>query len=152
MNIHIYEDKTEVLTLSVEQMKKMASKHFPINERVPGIDGKAFELVSWYESWTKEATKPTHLKVEAADEFQAIIPWIELDSAAILYEQNEQPLKKGKPIRLYVPNGTSDCLNVKSIVNMFFIRNKQLGDESSFGFKNKLDVNDLKNQYMKNKS
>ncbi|NBI28232.1 molybdopterin-binding protein [Chengkuizengella marina] len=151
MNIHIYEDETEVLTLSVEQMQKMAAKHFSINERVPGIDGKAFDLVTWYESWTEETTKPTHLKVEAMDEFQAIIPWIELDSAAILYEQNGKPLKKGNPIRLYVPDGSSDCLNVKSIVKMFFIRDKQLGDESSFGFKNKLDENELKNQYLKKK-
>ncbi|MDP5275081.1 hypothetical protein [Chengkuizengella axinellae] len=152
MNIHIFENETEVLVLSVEQLQKMAPHHFTINERVPGIEGRAFDLATWYESWSKKSTNPTHIKVEAVDEFQAMIPWDELDSAAILYEQNEKPLKKGFPIRLYVPDGSSDCLNVKSIVKIFFIRDQSLGNESSFGFKNTLDVSDLGKQYLKKKS
>ncbi|MDR6552966.1 hypothetical protein [Paenibacillus qinlingensis] len=136
-------------TFTVEEMVALADQRFPIQERVPSVAGAAFDLKSWYRSWQSqrqenEAEEPTHVRVEAVDEFQALIPWIQVDQAAFLYEQEGLPLKKGYPIRLYVPDGSSECLNVKSIVKVWFLNEPALGDEATYGFKNKVSLDDLK--------
>ena len=84
------------------------------------------------------------MRVAAADGFEAVIPWEQLDRAVFLYEQNGNPLKKGYPIRLYVPDGTSQCLNVKGVVDIFFLKDAGLGKEASFGFKNNVSIQNMK--------
>ncbi|HJV45209.1 MAG TPA: molybdopterin-dependent oxidoreductase [Bacillota bacterium] len=54
----------------------------------------------------------------ANDGFEQRIPMAELHSAFLLYKQKGEPLKKGYPVRLYVPGYESDCLNVKSVVRI----------------------------------
>jgi hypothetical protein len=135
--------------LSVVEMLAMNPTIVNINQRVPGIEGKAIDLFSWYDSWAKAnhvtpLEHPTHLSVEAADEFCATMAWSELQQAALLYEQDGQPLLKGFPLRLYVPDGSSACLNVKSIVKLEFIHQSDLDREATYGFKNKIKLDDLK--------
>ncbi|NQX67932.1 molybdopterin-dependent oxidoreductase [Paenibacillus alba] len=143
-DIHI---ATEEFT--VAQMVELAEHKLSLEARVPEVQGKAFDLKDWYRSWKtshagKPLDEPTHVKVEAVDEFQALIPWSEAEKALFLYEQDGQPLKKGYPIRLYVPDGSSECLNVKSIVNIWFLHDPSLGEESTFGFKNRVTLDELK--------
>ena len=145
MKIAVYDGEENAVYLTVKEMAQMAPLHFSLEQRVPGIEGKAFDLKQWYHAWkTDHALMPTHLTVEAADQFQATIPWDQLDKAALLYEQDELPLKKGFPIRLYVPDGSSNCLNVKSIVSFYFIFNGDSGEDALFGFKNKISLDEMR--------
>jgi hypothetical protein len=133
--------------LTVKEMAAEAPLRLSLSERVPGIEGEAFDLKSWWRArrteQEREREEPTHLIVEAADEFQAVIPWGELDQAVLLYAVNDEPLKKGYPIRLYVPDGSSACLNVKSIVQIRFAFDHSLGTEARFGFKNEITSDEL---------
>lgn len=148
MNIQITQ-KEIVHSLAVEEMLAMNPDILSIEERVPEVEGKAFDLISWYKAWVKlshqeEAALPTHLIVEAADEFMATISWPELQQAALLYEQEGLPLKKGFPLRLYVPDGSSACLNVKSVVKLSFIHQADLDTQATYGFKNTISMDELR--------
>ncbi|UKS24384.1 hypothetical protein LOZ80_22470 [Paenibacillus sp. HWE-109] len=135
-------------TMTVSEMVKLAGQTIALEDRVPNVQGNAFDLKDWYRSWksvrNQESAEPTHVKVEAVDEFQALMPWAELDKALFLYAQAGEPLKKGYPIRLYVPDGSSECLNVKSIVSIWFLHDPSLSAEATYGFKNKVTVDELK--------
>jgi hypothetical protein len=142
-------DREIMNKLTVEQMLEMNPLIVNINERVPEVEGKAIDLYSWYTVWAKarklsQAAPPTHLSVEAADEFCATIAWVELQKALLLYEQDGKSLVKGYPIRLYVPDGSSACLNVKSVVKLEFIHQSELEPTASYGFKNKITLDELK--------
>lgn len=134
---------------TVQEIVQLAEVKLALEDRVPNAEGEAFDLKAWYRSWKssrggQQESEPTHLKVEAVDEFQALMPWAEADSAVFLYAQGGEPLKKGYPIRLYVPDGSSECLNVKSVVHIWFLHDATLGDEATFGFKNKVTLDELK--------
>jgi hypothetical protein len=149
MNIFVVDALIAAEEFTVKELVELAPFRLPIRERVPFAQGKAFDLKSWYRAWRKhhgveQAKEPTHMKVEAIDEFQAVMSWSELDQAVFLYAQDEGPLQKGFPIRLYVPNGSSECLNVKSVVKIMFIHDALLTDEASYGFKNTISVDELK--------
>jgi len=78
----------------------------------------------------------THVIFHASDEFQATIPLRELGEALLLFQQDGLPLKKGFPVRLLVPNGSSECLNVKSVVKIEFVEHERPEETATFGFKN----------------
>jgi len=129
-------------------MALLAGGVFPIAERVPEAEGDAFDWGMWYEAWRKsngldQAPRPTHLKVEAADGFEAVMPWEQLDQAAVLYAAGGAPLMKGGPIRIYVPLGASRCLNVKNVVAMRVLHEPGRGSEAAYGFKNVFDPGEL---------
>ncbi|WP_310186225.1 hypothetical protein [Bacillus sp. 3255] len=136
-------------SLTVLDMVHLANGTLAVEDRVPNVRGEGFDLQSWYESWRSsrggtEQGDPTHVKVEAVDEFQALMPWHQMGTAFFLYAQDGEPLKKGYPIRLYVPDGSSECLNVKSVVHIWFLHDAALGEEATFGFKNKVTLDELK--------
>jgi hypothetical protein len=142
-------EKEIIQKLSLEEMLAMNPIIVNINERVPGVAGKAIDLFSWYDCWAKAKhltplEHPTHLSVEAVDEFCATMAWSELQQAALLYEQEGLPLLKGYPLRLYVPDGSSACLNVKSVVKLDFIHQSDLDSKATYGFKNKITLDELK--------
>ncbi|WP_028548128.1 molybdopterin-dependent oxidoreductase [Paenibacillus sp. UNC451MF] len=148
MNITVYDDLGGSEQCTVAEMSSLAPNHFPLKERVPGVEGQAFELKSWYHAWMNKRQvntdrEPVLMKVEAVDEFQATIPWNQLNQAVFLYEQDGKPLQKGFPIRLYVPDGSSECLNVKSVVTIWF-EYDQTVNEASYGFKNRISIDELK--------
>ncbi|AJY77330.1 hypothetical protein VN24_25680 [Paenibacillus beijingensis] len=149
MEIHVHDELNGAATFSVQEIAALAPGHFPITERVEGVSGKAFDWLSWYKAWCERqqgapARIPTHLQVEAADEFQATVPWNQLDKALFLYAQeNGEPLKKGFPIRLYVPDGSSECLNVKSVVAIRVLYDGAAGDEATYGYKNMVTPDEL---------
>jgi hypothetical protein len=149
MKILVVDERNGQGEFTAEGMAELAGVKLAASDRVPGVEGNAFDLKNWYAVWKQNAGKtdgeePTHVRVEAADEFQATIPWRELHQAFFLYEQNNQPLKKGYPIRLYVPDGSSSCLNVKSVVKVYFLYDAALGDAAEFGFKNRITPEDLR--------
>jgi hypothetical protein len=136
-------------SFTVAEMVGMSSFIVDIGKRVPQVTGKAIDLNSWYEAWIRWSSPqvlepPTHMIVEAVDEFSATIPWAELSEAVLLYEQEGAPLEKGSPLRLYVPDGSSACLNVKSVVKIHFAHQIDLGNKAVYGYKNSLTVDDLK--------
>ncbi|MCY9661226.1 hypothetical protein P5G65_25905 [Paenibacillus chondroitinus] len=136
-------------SFTVQELVNLAEMKLALEDRVPNVSGDAFDLKAWYRSWKNSRggqaeSEPTHVKVEAVDEFQALMSWSEVDSALILYAQDDEPLKKGYPIRLYVPDGSSECLNVKSVVHIWFLHDAKLGQEATFGFKNKVTLDELK--------
>lgn len=130
-------------TLLFTQMIGQAGVAFEMADRVPNVSGKAFDLYTWYRAWSKATTAPTHMHVEASDQFQATVPWEELGQAAFLFEQNNAPLVKGYPLRLYVPDGSSACLNVKSVIRIQFLHEPDSSQPADFGFKNHVSVNEL---------
>jgi hypothetical protein len=133
------------------EMAKLAGASFPIADRVPETAGEAFDWHSWYLGWLQHAGasgavfKPSHLIVEAADTFEAKIPWEQLDQAAVLFQLDREPLKKTGPIRLYVPNGSSKCLNVKSIVKLKIENHTVIEqEEATYGFKHTFSADELR--------
>jgi hypothetical protein len=148
MKISVYDERSGNAEFSIEELAQMAPLHLALQDRVPGVEGEAFEVKAWYRAWRKQRqqvleTEPAYMAVEAVDEFQATIPWEQLDQAVFLYKQNGGPLEKGFPIRLYVPNGSSECLNVKSVVRIRFGYHN-VAQEASFGFRNQVSMDELK--------
>lgn len=136
---------------SAAEMAELAGASFPIADRVPEAAGEAIDWQSWYSAWLKHnGTKaavltPSYLMVEAADTFEATIPWEQLNQAAVLISLEGEPLTKTGPIRLYVPNGSSKCLNVKSIVKLKIGYNAASEpEEASYGFKHTFTADDLR--------
>ncbi|MEW9698277.1 hypothetical protein [Paenibacillus sp. SI8] len=134
---------------TVASIVAIAKNTMPLQERVPDVQGDAYDLTSWYDAWktlhhANDSVIPTHVKVEAIDEFQATLPWSQVNQALFLYAQEGEELKKGHPLRLYVPDGSSECLNVKSVVKIWFLHDAALGDEATYGFKNTVSLDELK--------
>ncbi|QYR20422.1 hypothetical protein KZ483_21785 [Paenibacillus sp. sptzw28] len=135
---------------SPEAMASLAGGTFVLSERVADAAGEAFDFAAWYEEWrngqgiTDDVPQPTHLKVEAADAFEALIPWEQLPDAAVQFAINGSPLTKGGPIRLYVPNGTSACLNVKSVVVCRILHEEASRGDVAYGFKNTFSPQDMR--------
>lgn len=88
-----------------------------------GLSGSGFLVSSLYESIKgAKAETPQGIRVEAIDGFYAIIPWAECQTAFFQHaDEKGMALDKGGPLRLYVPNGSSECLNVKSVICIEFL-------------------------------
>ncbi|TDG00648.1 molybdopterin-dependent oxidoreductase [Paenibacillus piri] len=149
MKISIWDEAIGNAQLSTEELKQAAPLHVTLEDRVPGVEGRAFDVKAWYRAQRRQRSpeenggEPLFMTVEAVDEFQATIPWDELDQAVFLYEQNGAPLQKGFPIRLYVPDGSSECLNVKSVVSIRFGYRHPV-EKATYGFKNEVSIEELK--------
>ncbi|MWC26951.1 molybdopterin-dependent oxidoreductase [Paenibacillus sp. MMS18-CY102] len=150
--IEIEHDEFGIESWTADAMAELAGESFPIGERVPEAAGKAFDWAIWYEEWlnllayTSHCTlsPPKQLKLYAADQFEASIPWDQLKGAAVLFaEQDGTPLAKGGPIRLFVPNGSSKCLNVKNIVRIVVSTQEELSEEATYGFKQQFTLDDM---------
>ncbi|SDC07232.1 hypothetical protein SAMN02799630_02596 [Paenibacillus sp. UNCCL117] len=134
---------------SAGELAAVSGEPFAAGSRVKGAEGNAVDWQHWYAAWSggddaAAASRPTHLQVFAADEFQATIPWQELQDAFFVYEQdNGLPLQKSQPIRLYVPNGSSECLNVKSVIRLRIARDPLLGEAATYGFLNRISSEQL---------
>jgi hypothetical protein len=131
------------LVTSPQEMAALTNNTFPVADRIQGIEGEGFDLLDWYaaalqsvsgEGEVQPLPAPTHLIVRAADEFQATIPWEQLSNALLQFAINGEPLVKAWPLRLYVPDGTSECLNVKCVVSLRFVTDNKLGDKAGYGF------------------
>ncbi|ALS26872.1 hypothetical protein IJ21_14680 [Paenibacillus sp. 32O-W] len=144
-----HEDIGEELT-DAEAMAALAGETFPIRERVPEAAGEALDWLSWYAAWraarglTAGDAGPTHLKLEAADGFEAIVPWEQLSGAAVVFAMDGGPLAKNGPLRFYVPNGTSKCLNVKQVIGISIERDRNFRGEASYGFKTTFQPEELR--------
>ncbi|WP_372662071.1 hypothetical protein [Cohnella sp.] len=134
MSITVILPNEEKIVTSPQEMAAKSGHVFPIAERVPEASGEGFDLLDWYMSMQQTYANMTHLIVRASDEFQAVIPRGQLIKALLQYSIDGNPLIKGGPLRLYVPDGSSACLNVKSMVSLQFIANPKLGEEASYGF------------------
>ncbi|MCD1258840.1 hypothetical protein B5M42_008325 [Paenibacillus athensensis] len=134
--------------MTVEEMAALAPERLRLEERVPGVQGEAFDLKAWYAAWVSRhgvvpENEPTHVQADAADEFRAVLPWAQADRAVMQYAVDGAPLDKGFPIRLYVPDGSSACLNVKSIIGLRFLRDASLGEQATYGFVNSIPADAL---------
>lgn len=85
--------------------------------------GSGFLVSSLYKSIKGAASDlPKGLRVEAVDGFYAVIPWDECETAIFQHaDENGCLLENSGPLRLFVPNGSSECLNVKSVVSIEFL-------------------------------
>ena len=65
------------------------SSSYHLQDRVPSVQGDAFDLkemvpkLEEQEATMRHIDEPTHVKVEAIDEFQALMPWSQLDLALV---------------------------------------------------------------------
>jgi len=148
VKIHIIDPYIGQLHLTPTEWANEASMTFNMSERVADIAGEAFDVYEWYDGWRSknnitDLSKPTHLRVVAIDEFTALIPWGQLNQAAMQFAINGEKLSKGYPIRLYVPNGSSDCLNVKGVVRVELLYDSKLGNDATYGFKNEIKLEDM---------
>lgn len=119
------------LATDPRSMRDASGESFAVSDRVPGVPGEAFGLKAWYASFGQPAI--THLLVRAEDGFEAVVPASQLEGALFQYAIEGRPLTKGGPLRLYVPDGSSACLNVKSVVAIVFVSDPAQGDEASYG-------------------
>ncbi|MBP1154565.1 MULTISPECIES: molybdopterin-dependent oxidoreductase [unclassified Paenibacillus] len=149
--IEVYDDlRGDARYSSAGELASICPESFTAHDRVVGVNGKAIDWNTWYTTWISRQggpsdRMPTHLQVMASDEFQATIPWPELAHAFLLVEQeNGEPLKKGFPIRLYVPDGSSECLNVKSVVKIRILYEEKSEIEATYGFKNTVTAEQLR--------
>ncbi|WP_274652320.1 hypothetical protein [Paenibacillus humicola] len=132
------------------EMASLAGGVFPLSERVENAAGEAFDFHAWYSAWRAErrlgdgVPAPTHLKTEAADSFEALIPWEQLGQAAFQCGPGGEPLPKGGPVRLYVPDGSSACLNVKGVVLCRFIHEEAERGSVTYGFKRTFSPQELR--------
>jgi DMSO/TMAO reductase YedYZ molybdopterin-dependent catalytic subunit len=116
--------------------------HLDVTSIVPTFEGNATPISSLLEM-IRPSQEATHVIFHASDEFQATIPLGELGDALLMFQQkNGEPLKKGFPVRLLVPNGSSECLNVKSVVKIEVVRQNE-EQEATFGFKNLVSPTEL---------
>ncbi|MBD2848251.1 hypothetical protein IDH44_23905 [Paenibacillus sp. IB182496] len=139
--VRVEHERTAPQTLTAAAIAETAGAWFAIGERVPGTSGRAVDFHRWYAAWRereglREEPIPQALKLEAADAFEAIVPWEQLQHAAILVatEQGE-PLGDIGPVRLYAPHGVSECLNVKRVVRLQFMERAPSDLEATYGFK-----------------
>jgi hypothetical protein len=128
---------------SPEEMAREAACRFNIGDRVAGAKGTAFDLMEWYRSLEKQVAgrlggPPSRLRAEASDDFQAVIPWEQLDQGAFLFEREGRPLRE---LRLYVPRGSSGCLNVKNVRRLVFLTGE---GGAVYGFKTIVRPEDLR--------
>ncbi|GBF73104.1 hypothetical protein PA598K_01389 [Paenibacillus sp. 598K] len=127
---------------TAQQLRELGGDVFPIGERVPGAAGLAVDFHQWYAAWRAACgvtgtETPAALHVRAHDAFEAHIPWAQLDGAAFgIADEDGGPLRRGGPIRLYVPGGASDCLHVKQLAAMVFDEQPLPEDEATYGFRN----------------
>lgn len=108
---------------------------------VPTFTGNATSVSSLLEI-IQPLAECTHAVFHASDDFQAVLPKADLQNAYLLFQQDGQPLKKGFPVRLLVPDGHSECLNVKSVVKIDFVKTEP-EQKASFGFKNTVSPEEL---------
>ncbi|WP_159887459.1 molybdopterin-binding protein [Paenibacillus puerhi] len=148
--INVVDDwKGSAAFASAGELAGVSGEPFAAGSRMEGATGNAIDWRHWYETWSagkkgEGGHQPTHLQVWASDEFQATIPWHELRDAFIVFEQEDgQPLSKGYPIRLYVPNGSSECLNVKSVIRLRIAYDPVLGETATYGFLNTIEPEQL---------
>lgn len=148
--IMIHHYGLEPIQTTAEEMAAAAGRIFPLSDIIENGAGEAFDFLMWYSSWRsangigEEIPLPSHLQVEAADAFEAVIPWEQLAGSAVQYRADNAPLAKNGPIRLYVPNGSSDCLNVKRVIVCRFIQQEESRGEASYGFKNKFSPQEMR--------
>ncbi|PWK12733.1 molybdopterin-dependent oxidoreductase [Tumebacillus permanentifrigoris] len=116
--------------------------HVDVTPIVPQFTGIATPFSSLLEM-IAPTQDGTHVIFHASDEFQATIPLHELNDALLLFQLDDQPLKKGFPVRLIVPNGSSECLNVKAVVKIEVVRHAQPAQHATFGFKNLVPPTEL---------
>ncbi|PZD94267.1 hypothetical protein DNH61_17785 [Paenibacillus sambharensis] len=140
----------DAVTATAEAMAIDAGRTFPAADRVPEAAGDAFDWLDWYRAWAAKqgldregSPEPTHLQVEAADSFEAVIPWSQLRRAAVVYAVNGQDLGASGPLRLYVPDGISACLNVKRVTVFRIGYADGIQPEASYGFKSQFTPGDL---------
>ncbi|MCZ8518409.1 MULTISPECIES: molybdopterin-binding protein [Paenibacillus] len=149
MEISVYDEKIGSERLSADELAAIGPLHLSAGERVEGASGRAVDFLQWYAAWRarkggESHPMPRRLEVRAADEFEAAVPWAQLDRALLLYRQEDgQPLRKGFPLRLYVPDGSSECLNVKSVVEIRFRYEGDAQDGADYGFRNKISPDQL---------
>lgn len=148
--IMIHHYGMEPIETTPEEMAAIAGRLFPLSEVIQDGAGEAFDLLAWYSAWRNrngigdEVPQPSHLQVEAADTFEAVIPWEQLGDSAVQYRVDDAPLAKNGPIRLYVPNGSSDCLNVKRVIACRFVNKEESRGEASYGFKNTFSPQEMR--------
>jgi DMSO/TMAO reductase YedYZ molybdopterin-dependent catalytic subunit len=136
-NVHVHGLVNRPLSLSYTDFTEgTLGASVDVHPIVPAFEGNATRVIALLDL-VHPLPDCTHVVFHASDEFQATLPLGDLQDALLLFQQETGlPLKKGFPIRLLVPNGSSDCLNVKSVVEIDFIKHTHPDEEASFGFTN----------------
>lgn len=148
--IRVYYADYPPLATTPDEMANIAGRVFPAAERMNGAAGEAFDLREWFANWkslrgvSAEESPPTHLKVEAADGFEALIPWEQTKDAAVQFAVDGKPLGERGPVRLFVPNGSSECLNVKRVVACRFLWHDEADEGASYGFKRVFSAEEMR--------
>lgn len=142
-NVHIcgHVEKQIDLTYSDFNEGKLG-KHIDVPSVVPNCSGTAVSVISFLD-FVQPMQDCTHVIFKANDEFQATIPFAELKDALLIFKQDGALLEKGFPLRLFIPDGWSECLNIKSVTTIEFVQNTYGESKSTFGFKNLIQLSEL---------
>jgi|GEM_PF-3235994 len=106
---------------SFEDFEKWKDDTIPVEDFAPRKNGEAVFVGRVLGELGVDSVY-THLLVKADDGFEQKISREDVSTAFLLFKQNGEPLKKGYPTRLFVPTSDSDCLNVKSVIEMSLLK------------------------------
>lgn len=103
--------------ISFEMMVNLKDPSIPVDEYVPRKQAEAVYLSALLEHLSISPSFKEIL-VQAVDGFVQQVKKEDGDQAFLVFKHKGEPLTKGFPARLYVPGQDSDCLNVKSVVQI----------------------------------
>lgn len=103
--------------VSFELMENLKDPAIPVEKYVPRKQAEAVYLSKLLGQFSIPSAF-THILVQAVDGFTQKIKKEDGDQAFLVFKHKGEPLSKGFPARLYVPGNDSDCLNVKSVVQI----------------------------------
>ncbi len=102
---------------SFEVMENLMDPTIPVEDYVPRKQAEAVYLSKLLERFSISPTF-THVLVQAIDGLNKKVTKEDADQAFLVFKHKGERLTKGFPARLYVPGNESDCLNVKSVVQI----------------------------------
>jgi|SRR5699024_2540510 len=110
-----------LIPVTFENLESWKDTTIPVEDYVPNKQAEAVYVKQILEQHT--LSNDVNQAVFIADDgFQQKVDKEELGQAFLVFKQNGERLTKGYPVRLYVPDGQSDCLNVKSVVQIQLLK------------------------------
>ncbi|SFI98326.1 hypothetical protein [Thermoflavimicrobium dichotomicum] len=81
-------------------------RHFPLSERLPGVEGLAMELGPFLNNAEPDLSA-THMICHRSQGENVVLTMEEARSAYLCFAKNNQPIREGGPALLYLADGSN---------------------------------------------
>lgn len=119
--LSIRDSSGKTYPISFELLETLKDPSIPVEEYVPRKQAEAVYLSRLLE-YFQIPSPSTQVVIQAVDGFVQQIEKEDCEQAFLVFKHKGEPLSKGFPARLYVPGRDSDCLNVKSVVEIKLLK------------------------------